>query len=347
MDMQATDVQEDDAFDRYVNLAGTYFRRYVRHLIRWLPPAVGFLLFLAYFVSNHFYPSFDLFQFSSLLLSAAAIGFIFVGALTVGVATPGVLLVHWFAKDKRYQGLLRQREGTEQQKDRDALWLLLLCFVLPCSLTAVSGSLLILSVGANSILLHFLPPTLIALIFGVALQVWFGLPKWSFLHFLTAAITPLLAVTALALAVLASTSTLTFIPANYQPIAIVSIMLLVGVLVGFIAPTSFAGITATLSFAVPLALAFAFYSGALTSMPERVMNWLGLGNYQATEIALDPAFCEQHAPERLKLDKLCAMKDVHVVWSLGETFVIRIHGSREIQAQIPTRYVKAVIRTVN
>ncbi|MFV3305934.1 hypothetical protein ACNFBT_11690 [Pseudomonas sp. NY15181] len=347
MDMQPAKAEEMDAFDRYVELAGLYFRRYVRHLIRWLPPVIGFLLFLTYFARNHFYPSFDLFQFSSLLLSAAAIGFSFVAALTVGVTAPGLVLVHWFANDKRYKGLLRHRAGTERQKDKYAWLLVLLCFVLPFAGSTLVSAALILLIKTSAIIPYLIAPVLIALIFGIILQVRFALPKWSFLHFLWAGSLALLLVNALAMGVLSYTSTLGWVPAAFQPAAVTLTMLVVSTLVGFITPAAFGSFKTSLSFCTPLALVFAAYSGALSTMPERVMSWLGLGSYKASEIVLDAEYCQHNAPESLKLNEHCVITDAQVVWSLGESLVVRIKGEKEIQAQIPARYVKAIMQTVD
>ncbi|MNF89229.1 hypothetical protein D3C84_717460 [compost metagenome] len=96
---------------------------------------------------------------------------------------------------------------------------------------------------------------------------------------------------------------------------------------------------------IPLALAITFYSGTLTTMPERVMKGLGLGNYEASEIALDSGYCEKNPPKVLSLDQSCSLKNVQVVWSLGETLVLRLRD--EMQVQIPSRHVKAILRSQN
>ncbi|MNR59447.1 hypothetical protein D3C85_1807070 [compost metagenome] len=80
-------------------------------------------------------------------------------------------------------------------------------------------------------------------------------------------------------------------------------------------------------------------------MPERVMKGLGLGNYEASEIALDSGYCEKNPPKVLSLDQSCSLKNVQVVWSLGETLVLRLRD--EMQVQIPSRHVKAILRSQN
>ncbi|WP_454253387.1 hypothetical protein [Pseudomonas sp. Marseille-Q7302] len=72
-DQPATDT--DAVFDFILKFSSTFLRRHASLLAKVLPPTLGFGMFLAYFARNHFYPSFDLFQFSSLLLAAACLAF--------------------------------------------------------------------------------------------------------------------------------------------------------------------------------------------------------------------------------------------------------------------------------
>ena len=88
-------------------------------------------------------------------------------------------------------------------------------------------------------------------------------------------------------------------------------------------------------------MVIAGYSGLLTTLPDKAVKTLGLGNYLAEAILLEPNYCE--APiEQLPVDNSCVMKDVHVVWSLGETLVLRSDDNRVIQ--IPSRFIRAIIK---
>ncbi|MDT4866237.1 hypothetical protein FQZ97_1010840 [compost metagenome] len=75
------------------------------------------------------------------------------------------------------------------------------------------------------------------------------------------------------------------------------------------------------------------------------MEGLGLGNYEAREIALDSDYCEKNPPKTLSLDQSCSLRNVQVVWSLGETLVLRLRD--ETQVQIPSRHVKAILHSRN
>ena len=91
----------EDAIDVLLNTSPAFLRAHGSLLAKALPPVSGFGIFLLYFYRNHFYPSFDLFQFSSLLLAAACIGFAIVGAVIIMMVLPGAALFHWFLNTKR------------------------------------------------------------------------------------------------------------------------------------------------------------------------------------------------------------------------------------------------------
>ncbi|MDF3932392.1 hypothetical protein [Pseudomonas citronellolis] len=345
MEQHVEAAAELDPIDRYINGAGQYVRQYAEHLIKWLPPVVGFAIFLGYFFRNHFYPSFDLFQFSSLLLSAAVIGFVFVALMTAGVAAPGLVLVSWFINDKRYKDRLRNTQLSDGQRDRNAWAMLWLCFILPFAIHSLITSAVLLTVGSAIPAWYLMTPVPVSLAFGIALQVQFELPKWAFLHYLWSSYLALSAANAVALLVMSSAPALHWLPSVLQLPAVVLVCLLVNVLIGFISPAAFSGLKACLCFSIPLALVLAFYNGALSSMPERVMSGLGLGQYTASEIVLDADYCGKKAPVVLPLDDNCTFKDVQVIWSLGETLTLSVGKAETIrQVQIPSRYVKAIIR---
>lgn len=79
----------EDAIDVVLRASPAFLKRHGSLLVKGLPPLTGFFIFLLYFYRNHFYPSFDLFQFSSLLLAAACIGFVIVGVVVVTMVLPG------------------------------------------------------------------------------------------------------------------------------------------------------------------------------------------------------------------------------------------------------------------
>ncbi|MDN6875722.1 hypothetical protein QO209_25045 [Pseudomonas citronellolis] len=345
MDTQVEVTEDVDAFDRYINATEQYVRRYAEHLIRWLPPFVGFAIFLGYFFRNHFYPSFDLFQFSSLLLSAAVIGFGFVLLMTAGVALPGLALVYLYINDKRYKAHLRNKELSDKQRDRNAWAMWLLCFVLPFAIHSLLSSALLLSVGSSLMAWHLIAPALVALGFGIVLQIRFELPKWAFLQYFWVSYLALSISNVLAMGVMSSASTLGWIPKALQLPVVALICLLVNTMVGFVSPAAIGGVRTSLCFSVPLALGFALYNGALSSMPERVMSGLGLGQYTASEIVLDADYCGKKAPTALPLDESCTFRDTKVIWSLGEILTLSVvNGESTRQVQIPSRFIKAIIR---
>ncbi|WP_281688067.1 hypothetical protein [Pseudomonas citronellolis] len=349
MDARVEEAAEVDFIDRYVQKTEEFSKRYARQLVKWLPAVVGFSIFLAYFFGNHFYPSFDLFQFSSLLISAAVIGFVFVGLLAAGIASPGLITVHFFVNKKTLRGSLRHVGATDEEIERNALWLVFLCFVIPYALSSLATSALIVTIRSSMPSAHALVTALISLCFGVLLQVRFKLPKWSFLRYAYTAFIALLVVKAVVLqSISISQSDSAFggmLSGQFQTLGIFLVPLFLSVIIGFFTMAAFGGFTHSLCISVPLALAIAFYSGALTSMPERVVKGLGLGNYEAASLIMEPEFCEKNLPDFMPSTAPCVLKNPTIIWSLGDTLTLRVgKDTTARQVQIPSRFVKAIVR---
>ncbi|MCY1376416.1 hypothetical protein D9M69_639040 [compost metagenome] len=75
------------------------------------------------------------------------------------------------------------------------------------------------------------------------------------------------------------------------------------------------------------------------------MQRLGLGNYKASRVLLEPAYCDATLSRELELNADCQLTNVHVVWSLGETYTFTLdqHALKK-QLHIPARFIKAVVR---
>ncbi|UVE18962.1 hypothetical protein NVV93_06120 [Pseudomonas sp. LS44] len=174
----------------------------------------------------------------------------------------------------------------------------------------------------------------------------FKLPKWSFLRYLYASYLSLLLINIVTFNAISQSDSAFggLLAGKLQVVGIFLVPLVLSIFISVFTMAAFAGINYSLCFSLPLALGIAFYSGALTTMPDRVMNGLGLGNYQASEIALDNDYCEKNPPAVLALTQACAIQNAHVIWSLGETLVLRLPGDKGMQVQIPFRHVKAIVR---
>lgn len=191
-DQPATD--SDELLDLIVLFAGTFLRRHASLLTKVFPPAIGFGIFLVYFARHHFYPSFDLFQFSSLLLAAACLGFGVVGVFVAVLFFPGAWIYHNFLNTKAIkEDITYALPYQEDPRVRKVFLLMGLAFFLPYLLSGVAmlaGAFMLTSMLSWVI---FLAPIPIALVAGLAIQQVFDLGRFSFSKYLWTAYVPTVA----------------------------------------------------------------------------------------------------------------------------------------------------------
>lgn len=84
------------------------------------------------------------------------------------------------------------------------------------------------------------------------------------------------------------------------------------------------------------------YSGVLTTLPETMVRTLGLGNYQAKAIVLETSYCAKEQARVLPTNDQCVLKDVQVVWSLGEAFVLRLADGST--ARLPAAAIRTLVK---
>lgn len=338
----------DDLIDKLVILSTELFKNHSSQIAKFAPPIVGFALFLRYFHTHHFYPSFDLLQFSSLLLGAGMVGFAIIGTLWLWLLAPGLWIFHGFIEKQDIRQSIKASFPAHESKRIGHVFLLVfLCFVGPYSLCSVMlASVLIFFPSLYLIALLGLS-LLIALLFGIAIQFVFKLPKYSFFRYAFNAWAAVLIVNAMAFTLIADTKN--FIDdLNGDHLKILAIYLIplgACLTAAICAMGSFGGLRYAAHFSLLFALIIAFYSGILAGLPDRTMKSLGLGNYQAESIVLEPQYCSETTPENLPLTPDCSLTDVHVVWSLGETLTLILGSNNDArQVQIPSRFLKTIIR---
>ncbi|WP_285275619.1 hypothetical protein [Halopseudomonas bauzanensis] len=322
-----------------------FLRAHGSLLAKALPPLVGFGIFVMYFYRNHFYPSFDLFQFSSLLLAAACIGFAIVGAVIVMTVLPGAALYHWFLNTKKIKDELVYAMPYSENALSKTVWqLVLLVYFAP--FTLVGLGLVTSLVLAPGLYVHtgLLWPSLIGLAFGIALQIRFDLPRWSFLSYIWTAYIPFLILFVLLSTVLQSSLPIIekLDDVWHYPI-LWAIPLVIAAMVTVCAMGHFAGWNAALLFGLFFGLVVAGYSGVLTTVPERAIKGLGLGAYEAEMVVLDPDFCNRELSE-LGIAEDCTLRNVHVVWSFGDAIVLRPALDQPLQVQIPAMFIRSLAR---
>lgn len=336
---------DTDWFDLALELSNGFFRRHFSLVAKVAPPLFGFGIFVFYFYRNHFYPSFDLFQFSSLLLAAAAIGFAIIGVLVVPLFIPGAWIFSQFLEHKTIKDELRySRPYTDNQR---TWWVLKLgCLVYWLPFLACTAGLLTVALLAPKllVLLLILMPVLVSLIAGLIVQAAFGLPPFSFLRYLWAADVAVMAVGGFITFMLAQTAPIIegFDIGAWKWLAYIVVTLAVSFIAAMCSFIFIAGWNIALHFSVFFALMIAGYSGLLTTLPDKTVRALGLGNYQAETLLLEQSYCDEATLKRLALDEGCALTKVHVVWSLGDNLILRTDDKHTMQ--IPSRFIRAIVK---
>lgn len=335
---------DGDVFDHVLASSSAFLSRHISIILKAGPPLFGFAIFVFYFYRHQFYPSFDLFQFSSLLIAAAATGFTIIGLLILALFSPGIWIYHQFLQHKQIKEELKY--SLPYLEGRRGWWVLKLgslVFGLPfiaCTLGLTAVVILTPPLFPLSVVVV---PIAVTLLFGLIIQIVFELKPFSFLRYMWAADVGVMIAALLATFTLGQSAPIIEdfqIGAWKWPIyvAVVLIVPLIAALCSFV---FIAGWNSALHFSIFFALLIALYSGLLTALPDKTMHALGLGNFRAESILFEPGYCDEPV-EHLPLDATCAMNNIHVIWSLGETLILRRDDGRVVQ--IPFRFVRAIVK---
>lgn len=342
-------VSEYDPMMRLIATSEAAFKRHLSWMIKVFPLLFGFSIFLAYFNQYGFYPSFDLFQFSSLLLAAALVGVVVIGAFVLLLLLPGAMIFQLFLENRTIKDELRYaRPCREEDQTSFTVTQLILLFFLPFMMLTTLQLVVLLNTPSSYLMYMEFTPIGVGLLSGLLLQWRFGLPRFAFLHYGLAAYVPLVLVsffTAYTLFNSASRFEEFLGGAAKWPILIGVTLVLSGI-AALCAATPIGGWSFALHTSVFFAMIIAFYSGTLTTLPEKTIQRLGLGHYTAEHVVLDAQYCEAGTRQLLELDERCTLENVAVVWSLGETLVFQRAGHDKQLYQIPSRVVKAIVKAV-
>lgn len=336
----------EDAIDVVLNASPAFLKKYGSLLAKALPPLTGFSIFLLYFYRNQFYPSFDLFQFSSLLLAAACIGFAIVGLVVVTMVLPGAAIFHWFLNDKKIKDeLMYALPYSEAARGRVVWQLVGLAYFGPFCTVGLGMTAVLLLAPDLGIVATLIWSALVALGFGIALQLRFELPSWSFLSYgWTAYIALMFYALLLSLVLKSSLPLFQHFHSFWHYPLLWAIPLILAFMVATCSMAHFAGLSAALHFGLFFGLFVAAYSGVLTTIPETTVKRLGLGAYEADLIMLDPAFCHRDMSE-IGIAEDCTLRSVHVVWSFGDSILLRPELEQPTQVQIPTQFVRSIVQS--
>ncbi|TRX73250.1 hypothetical protein [Pseudomonas mangiferae] len=342
-------VSEYDPMMRLIATSEAAFKRHLGWMIKVFPPLFGFSIFLAYFNQYGFYPSFDLFQFSSLLLAAAVVGVVVIGAIVLLLFLPGAVIFQFFLEKPTIKDELRYaRPYREEDRTPFAVTLLILPFFLPFMVLATLQLVVLLNDPSSYVTYIKFAPIGVGLLSGLLLQWRFGLPRFAFLNYGFAAYVPLMMVSLFTAYTLFDSASRfeEFLGGAAKWPLLIGVTLVLSGIAALCAATPIGGWSFALHTSVFFAMIIAFYSGTLTTLPEKTIQRLGLGHYTAERLVLDAQYCEAGTRQLLELDERCTLENVAVVWSLGETLVFQRAGHDKQLYQIPSRVVKAIVKAV-
>jgi len=188
-----------------------------------------------------------------------------------------------------------------------------------------------------------LVPIAVTLLFGVIIQIVFELKPFSFLRYMWAADIGVMIAGLLTTFTLGQSAPIIegFQIGAWKWAIYVAVVLIAPLIAALCSFVFIAGWNSALHFSIFFALLIALYSGLLTNLPDKTMYTLGLGNFRAESILFEPIYCDEPG-KSLSLDAACAMNNIHVIWSLGETLILRRNDGRVVQ--IPFRFVRAIIK---
>ncbi|WP_095148211.1 hypothetical protein [Pseudomonas sp. Irchel s3a18] len=311
--------------------------------------AFGFLIFLIYFCQNHFYPDFDLFSFVSLLAAAALMGSLMVLMIGFGFTAPGWIWSEAFFSDKPVRKELEYRINNNSPKENLDRSLINRYFFAPgfCCLTILWMAIYFFSNDGSAYTIGLLTgPALTGLVFGWSLQKNYELPPYSWLKFTITAF--LVFSIGNLVALLSALAMDKGVPEVAETMGDYPFMGLC-----FLASLSiFTAIAAVirksqryvLIVSPLLAIMLMLWTNTWSALPDKIVNTLGLGNYQAEQVLLSSDLCEKYkAIEGYGVKDDCALNDVHVIWSMGGLSVIKWQiADHEIKVKIPSSTILSI-----
>ena len=340
-------MDSDEIIDQVIDHSQRFLSRYASPVAKFCPPLFGFAIFLFYFNRHGFYPTFDLFQFSSLLLAAAVLGFVLVGTYVLLLVVPGAWLHYGFVNSPPIKEDLRYVRPTNDKQSFRFIGILLgLIYVVPFAVSALCAVYVAFSYTSLFQPAIFLIPALMTLLAGLLLQKLLELRSYSFLRYMWSAYLPNVIVAFLSVRIIldASAGIDSIDNSLLQACIVYGTPLLISLIAGLCATGFIAGWSFTLHFSTFFALLIAFYSGLLTTLPDKTVRAIGLGNYQAERIILDGSYCDADAQKALAFDNQCSLTDVHVVWLMGDSLLFKLDKESKQLIQVPSRFIKMVVK---
>lgn len=355
--MKYLDETEEEISSRIETLLETatgFATEHFKVIATTLPLTFGFIVFLFYFTKHGFYPSFDIFQFSSLLISAFCIGAIAFTLFAVLTALPGFFIVQNFLKrpeiKKTLSKLIDGRTTTEQNKvisfslRTAVLW--------PCVVNAAVTFSSVELFPDYFLWFALLSPIAVSIIFSLGLtQSLYLTWKDVVIYILASSLTLFFSTFLFLIFLKVAGSTISSLAESpFESLAMTALAIIISFLVAMTTMASLGGAKVVALASIMFSSLILFYSGAVTDLPKNVVRALGLGEYEAKAIIFTKDYCENFEnTQNINFSGDCAIQNAKVIWSLGESFVISTNDreTKPIKVLLPARYIQSVIRAVD
>jgi len=313
------------------------------------PPAIGLSIFLSYFVKQGFYPSFDILQFSSLLIFAFIIGALLILSIALVLAVPGYIYKSILLSHEQTRKKLRIHFiNSDDSEDRKQMFFA--CRILifyPILLGSLLNWLTVFSLPDQYTLIFFIIPLFVSLIFcAISSHSLEFQPNSIFALFFTLISAVFMSNFSMITITQAVKEAIFSIDGEIIQLAIViTANLVISILISISCIAVLGGVRYLLYACIFFSIAILLYGGVLTSFPSKFISMLSLGNYTATSLMLTKDFCEiKNFP--IEINEKCELTDAHIIWSLGDHTLARVESKAggTYRFQIQNKYIRAIVR---
>ncbi|MDU9414424.1 hypothetical protein [Pseudomonas sp. zfem005] len=338
-----------DAIEKLISL----IKENIGALLKTVPIAVGFTLFLIYFCQNHFFPSFDIFSLGSLLISAFIFGAAVFFIIALCISFPAFFWVDSFFKNKDIMGELEYFLPQDSKKKRnDKLFLVIKkYFAVPSILSGMTAILCLTGdYSSTQQISIFLGTTLATtILLTVDLKREYDL---SVLNLLIATLVNYFAMfiaslISLGFALATVRAYMTSEDDIFQVGAAVFVILLMPMIFSI---SALAAMTIsrshTVFFSAIFSLLLSIFTNMWFSLPAIIVKILGIGNYTADSIHLKKEICSEAIfPKLTKLGENCMLSKTKIIWSIGDTYRLSLGGDeKNIDITIPSKFVLSITK---
>lgn len=340
---------EEDAIDKAISKFESFALKHLKEILTIAPPVIGLSIFLSYFVEQGFYPSFDILQFSSLLIFAFVIGVLLILSIALALAVPGyiyksILLSH----EKTQKKLKLHFIKPDESEDKAQMFFVYRIFIFyPVLLCGLLNWLAAYRFHDYYTPIFLTTPLFISLIFCAISSYKLEFQASSvFALFFTLAVATFMSNFSIITIFLVTKELILNIDGEFAQLATVIIgTLFVSLVISVSCIAVLGGIRYLLYACVAFSFVILFYGGVLTSFPSKFVNMLSLGNYTATSLMLTKDFCEiKNFP--IEINDKCELTDAYIIWSMGDYTLARVESKAggTYRFQIQNKYIRAIVR---